>query len=287
MQHDDPLLRQWYIRARTAISRRRGKGIAVEPSREPYLVVAVLGQSNAHGAGLGLDRSGADRPHPLVHQAASSGADKGAIVSGCDPLFHELPSKAVGFAPTFARQMADATGRPVLLVPCARGDTSFVPKNGHTWDPADRRTRVNLYRKAIKAIDSATAAGPGGTLACVLWHQGESDVLLMAGDAYAAKLDSVIDDLRNRYGAQLPILVGQMVPEEIETGHDNYRAIDRAHAETPRRRPNTAYVEGPRDSYNPGELIHYNAAGQRELGLRMWRAYQMLDGSTASPGRVD
>lgn len=279
MEHDDPILRQWYIRSRIAVSRRLGKGIPVELAREPYLVVPVLGQSNAHGAGTGLDRSGADRPHPLVHQLASSGRDKGSVVAGCDPLFHELPSKAVGFAPAFARCLADATGRPVLLVPCARGDSSFTPKNGHTWDPADRRTRVNLYRKAIKAIEKALTIGQGGVVVCVLWHQGESDVPLMSGQAYAAKVDSLIDDLRSRYGAELPVVIGQMVPEEIKNGDENYRAIDAAHADTPNRRPFTAYVEGPRDSHNVDETIHYNASGQRELGLRMWRAYEKLCGA--------
>ena len=284
MKHDDPILRQWYIRARVAVSRRLGKGIPVELAREPYLVVPVLGQSNAHGAGLGLDREGLDKPHPLVHQWASSGRSKGTVVAGCDPLFHELPSKAVGFGSTFGRYLADATGRPVLLVPCARGDTSLVPKNGHTWDPADRKTRVNLYRKAIRAIDQATAVGPGGRVVCVLWHQGESDVPLMSGALYAEKLDTVIDDLRNRYGSNVVFIVGQMVPEEIENGEVNYRAIDAAHADTPNRRRLTAFVPGPRASYNPNEMIHYNASGQRELGRRMWLAFQSLDDLISAGG---
>jgi len=284
MEHDDPLLRQWYIRARVGVIRRLGKGIPVEPATTPYLVVPVLGQSNAHGAGVGLDRDGADRPHPLVHQYASSGRDKGRVVAGCDPLFHEIPSKAVGFAPEFGRRLADATGRPVMLVPCARGDTSFAPKNGHTWDPSDRRARVNLYRKAIKAIDKARAWGPGGEVVCVLWHQGESDVPLMSATAYAAKLDSLIDDLRRRYGADLPVVIGQMVPEEIEHGHANYRNIDAVHAGTPARKPRTAYVEGPRDSHNVNEMIHYDAVGQRDLGRRMWEAYQCLRTFNGSDG---
>jgi len=101
---------------------------------------------------------------------------------------------------TFAKHLADQTGRAVLLIPGARGDTSFTPKNGWTWDPADTRTRRNLYRNGIAAIDAALARYPGSTVATILWHQGETDVPLMTGPVYETKLDSVIDDLRGRYG---------------------------------------------------------------------------------------
>jgi hypothetical protein len=195
------------------------------------------------------------------------------IVAGVDPLFHETPSKGAGFAVPFARHLAENTGRAVLLVPVARGDTSFAPKNGHTWDPADTGTRVNHYRRALTQIDAALAAAPGSEVMAILWHQGESDVPKMSADEYAVKLDSVIDGLRERYGPNVPVLVGQMVPEEIETGHPNYPAIDAVHADTPNRRPVVAYVAGPRGSYNADdEKIHYDAAGQRELGARMWQA---------------
>jgi hypothetical protein len=270
---DAPRWRQLLVRAKDAVKSRLGSGIPVTPAADGYLVVPVLGQSNAHGAGLGLRPDAEDGAHPLVHQWACSGRSRGKIVAGVDPLFHETPSKGVGFAVSFARNMAEHTGRAVLLVPAARGDTSFAPKNGHTWDPADTGTRVNHYRRALTQIDAALAAAPGSAVRAILWHQGESDVPKMKADEYAVKLDSVIDGLRERYGTDVPVLVGQMVPEEIETGHPNYPAIDAVHADTPNRRAFVAYVEGPRGSYNAeDEKIHYNAAGARELGVRMWQA---------------
>jgi hypothetical protein len=246
----------------------------VEMATTPYSVVAVLGQSNAHGAGIGLDPTGLDAPHPDVHQWPSSGRSKGKIISGADPLFHEIPSKAVGFGATFAKLLTEATAEPVLLVPMALGDTSFAPKHGYTWDPADRTTRVNLYRKAIAAIDGAMATKAGNRLTAILWHQGESDVPLTPGLVYSQKLDSLIDGLRHRYGVDVPFVIGQMVPEEIESGRPGYAVIDAVHADTPNRRPRVAYASGPRGSYNSAqEVCHYNAAGQRELARRMWEAY--------------
>jgi hypothetical protein len=285
MPNNDTVLRRTYLRALIAVMRRRGTGIPVEPPAESYLVVAVLGQSNAQGAGLPLDRDHLDAPHPNVHQFACSGRSKGSIVSGCDPLFHYVPSKAVGFAPSFARLLADATGRAVLLVPTALGDTSITPKNGMTWDPADFAARLNLYREAVASIYAALNTRPGNRLVAILWHQGESDVPLTTAAVYATKLDALIDDLRSHYG-DVPFLIGQLVPEEIETGDPNYAAIDRVHADTPNRRACVAYVPGPRASYNSeGEKIHYNAAGQRGMGRRMWCAYQaLLDDRPAQAG---
>lgn len=261
------------VRAKDVIKRRLGTGLPVDPVDEPYLVVAVLGQSNAHGAGIGLDRDGLDAPHPRVHQWAASGRSKDTIVAGCDPLFHEVPSKAVGFAATFARELADTSGRPVLVVPYARGDSAFARVNGVTWDPADRGARLNLFWNAMQRVSSGVATKDGNELAVVLWHQGESDVPLTAGPVYAEKLDSVIDTLRAQFG-EVPFVIGQMVPDEIATGHPDYPVIDAVHRDTPRRRAGVVFVEGPEGMYNSEtEKIHYNAAGQRELGARMWKAY--------------
>lgn len=264
------------VRTKDVIKRRLGTGIAVAPFDEPYLVVAVLGQSNAHGAGVALDRNGLDAPHPRVHQWAASGRSKDTIVAGCDPLFHEVPSKAVGFGPVIARELAESTGKPVLLVPYARGDSAFARINGVSWDPADRDARSNLFWKSMKRIRSALTLCEGNTLAVVLWHQGESDVPLTSGPVYESKLDSVIDTVRAEFG-NVPFVLGQMVPDEIASGHPGYPIIDAVHRDTPRRRTGVVFVEGPAGMYNSEtEKIHYNAAGQRELGARMWEGFVAL-----------
>ena len=274
---DSPLWRRALTEAKSAVKRRIAPaGTPVDEPDAPYLIVPVLGQSNAVGMGLGLDLDGADRPDPRVHQWAMCGPSKGTAVLAVDPLLHEIPAGGVGFGVTFAKQLAAETGRSVLLIPGARGDTSFTPKNGWTWDPADTRTRRNLYRNAVAAIDAALARYPGSTVATILWHQGETDVPLMSAAVYQVKLDSVIDDLRGRYGSQLPFLVGQMVSEEMELSGKDYGPINAVHADTPNRRPRTAFVEGARSSINGGTDRHYNAAGQREMGRAMWSAYRTI-----------
>ena len=265
------------MEAKSAVKRRLAPaGTPVDSPQAPYLIVPVLGQSNAVGMGLGLDLEGLDKPDPRVHQWAMCGPSKGSAILAVDPLLHEIPAGGVGFGITFAKQLAAETGRAVLLIPGARGDTSFTPKNGWTWDPADTRTRRNLYRNGIAAIDAALARYPGSAVAAILWHQGETDVPLMAAPDYQIKLDSVIDDLRRRYGAELPFLVGQMVGEEMELSGKDYAPINAVHADTPNRRSRTAFIPGARSSINGGTDRHYNAAGQREMGRAMWLAYRAM-----------
>lgn len=274
---DAPLWKRLAFEAKCSVKRRIApKGVPVDPPNEPYLVVPILGQSNAYGMGLPLDRDGADKPHPMVHQWANSGPSKGSVVLGADPLFHETPARRVGFGVTFGKALAEATGRAVLLVPCARGDTSFHPKNGYTWDIADTKTRRNLYREALQAIDAALGHNPGSTVAVVLWHQGESDVPLMSGPDYQRHLDALFDDLRARYGQDTPIILGGMVPEEMERSGKDYPVINAVHEDTPNRKPNTAFVPGNRGMFNSDVDRHYNAEGIRALGRDMWLAYERL-----------
>lgn len=272
---DYPLWRQWAGRAAHALQRRRApRGEPVDPPEQPYLVLPILGQSNAFGMGQPLDPAGADKPHPRVHQWPMCGPSKGTAVLAVEPLLHEIPGRGVGFALTFAKALAEDSGRSVLLIPGARGDTGFTPKNGFTWDPDDSRTRVNLYRNAVAAIDDALAAFPGSEVVAVLWHQGETDVPLMSAPDYQAKFDGLIADLRRRYGAETPFVLGGMCPEEMEWSHKDYSAIHAVHVDTPQRVPNTIFVEGPRDGYNSKKDRHYSAKGQHALGHAMWSAYR-------------
>lgn len=274
---DAPLWKRAAFELKCFLKRRlAAKGIPVTPPSQPYLVVPILGQSNAFGMGLPLDLDGADKPHPMVHQWANSGPSKNTVILGADPLIHETPTRRVGFGVTFGKALTEATDRAVLLVPCARGDTSFHPKNGYTWDIADTKTRRNLYREAVRSIDAALAQRPGSAVAAVLWHQGESDVPLMTGPDYQRKLDALFGDLRDRYGAETPIILGGMVPEEMELSGKDYTVINAVHEDTPNRIPRTAFVPGNRHSFNSDTDRHYNAAGIRALGRDMWSAYQRI-----------
>lgn len=237
-----------------------------------YDVVAVLGQSNAAGAGDGWAIEDAV-PHWGVTRMVTHGVLDGQVI----PAAYRPPlpgsSSPVGFDRSFAIEYHDATGHDVMIVNTARGSTGFVPINGYTWDPADTTAPHNLYRDSVNAIRKSLHHG--NRLVAVLWHQGESDFGKLTTEQYAALLDSVINDLRAQFPT-VPFLVGQPVPEWIEDQGADGAAIDLALRETPQREPLTAYVLGPTGMHNKVGMMHYNAAGQRELGGRYFAAFESL-----------
>lgn len=276
-RHGDSGRREQAVRrAKDKVLRLLAAGEPAPQVDSPYLVVPILGQSNAVGDNEVQpdDMSPGTLP---VHQWPGCGRRKGQILLATDPLLHEMPARGVGFGRSFGERLAADTGRPVLLVPCGRGDTSFYPKNGYSWDPADTSARVNLFTFAVTQIEGAlAAAGPSARVAAFLWHQGESDVPLLAPDAYRARLESVVTGLRSRFG-DAPFVLGQMVPEEIESRRAEYAGIDDVHRTLPRTVDSCAFVPGPTGmGKSPTEIIHYSRAGQRELGDRMYAAYAEL-----------
>ena len=98
----------------------------------------------------------------------------------------------------------------------------------------------------------------------------------MTGPDYRTKLDSLIDDLRQRYGQQLPFVLGSMAPEELERTDRDCSAINAVHADTPNRRDRTAFVQAPAGCLNSETDRHFNASGVRTLGRSMWTAYSTM-----------
>jgi hypothetical protein len=93
-------------------------------------------------------------------------------------------------------------------------------------------------------------------------------------DAYRAKLVQVFEGLRAEFGPA-PIIIGGMSPDWI-AAHAETQGVDRVHREVAKTMPDVSFVPGPSGMTNPGELVHYSAEGQRELGRRMWAAYAHL-----------
>lgn len=252
-------------------------GRRVTPCEAGYDVFLVAGQSNALGAGVGQDKV-LDAPHRNVHQFAGSGRNAGNIVAGEHPFWHHTRAQGVGFSQTFGKLHTEAAGRPVLIVPTARGEAGFHPDAGLTWDPEDTTGATNLYKFAVKQLYMALTTHPANVLRGVLWHQGENDSRYLDETAYAARLDSLINALRAEFGT-VPFILGQMSPDRMAEHGGGYPGIDAAHRSTPSRVPLAAFVEAPAGMYNSeAEKIHFNAAGQRELGRRYYREFTRLAG---------
>ncbi|MGJ1428651.1 sialate O-acetylesterase [Clavibacter sepedonicus] len=251
---------------------------------EGYDVVVVLGQSNAQGVGTGWDPS-IDVSVPGLDQLAGSGAKAGQIVPAKDSLSHVTTwttsggVQAVGPGMELGRHMlADARpSRKVLLVPAAMASTSMTGDGTYAWNPADTRSRINLFTRALGQIDAALAQDPDNRLVAVVWAQGESDATRTNAAGYQSMLLDLVDRLNTRYGA-VPFLIGGMVPEWLNVSSQR-QAIDTAQQGMPALRSNVSYIPGAAGYSRAEDSIHYTAAGARAMGDKYFAAYQRATGA--------
>lgn len=98
----------------------------------------------------------------------------------------------------FSRLLQEHTGRKVFLVNVAVGGTSISK-----WSPQGGEH----HSKLLEAIDMSSSMG--FSFNCVLFHQGEDDVLLgTSADSYCDSFLSIRDSLRQS-GLECPIYVAQ------------------------------------------------------------------------------
>lgn len=258
---------------------------SVNPDDVGYDIIPILGQSNALGRGTGIDTDYIDVPDSRVYQLGNlSSPYSGVLVQAKEPLFHqELPVATVGFGLTFGKLYAAGTNsnRKVLLVPCARGNTGFASTGTYTWRVGATGATTNLYDAAILQINKALALPGANRVTCILWHQGEANTGSSAG-TYTTDLDNVINDLRTRYGATVPFVLGGMSPARIAT-NTGYAAIDTVHKATKDRKPYIGFWNAT-PLYNVGDTVHFSGAGQRINGYQAYAAYRLA--TTVAGGNV-
>lgn len=247
-----------------------------------FAVFLVAGQSNTlAGAGLvpALDGNGGG-----VFQIGRFGADDGKIISGAEPLHNNedtLRADDIGPAGEFARLHYAKTNERVILAPAARGGTGFS-SSGTNLEISWNRTTGGLYQEAVATANAAMALVPGTRFAGILWSQGEANSNLTEAE-YAAFLDDLIAGFRvdiTGATATTPFVLGGMVPDWADA---NALGVLAAHEATPGRVAHTAYAD-PRlptrlSRTSDGDLIHFDAVEQREMGRRFYAAYQSILGA--------
>ena len=260
------------------------KKVGVNESNVGRNVIILAGQSNMSGRGVAYDLTRLDPVDPTIEQYGNSGVWANQISVAVEPLaMNDVPS-GIGPGRVFASWYRQSVppNRRVLLVPTARGSTTFYGGSGYTWLVGGASGKVNLYANMITQAKAAlAAAGPNSRIVAVLWVQGESDgTYLTSQTNYRNALDALIDATRTDLGiADLPFIVGQ-IPYECRTDTAQFAAdvlaarvvIDGVHVDTPRRKTRTAFAYGPIGTINSDKL-HYSAPGQRILGRSMFSAY--------------
>ena len=244
------------------------------PVKEKLHLYLLMGQSNMAGRGqIGAEDK---TPHPRVLLFTLQDNWEPAV----EPVTHDKPGMlGVGPGLAFGKAMAASDpGVTIGLVPCAVGGTPLK-----RWERSG-----DLYSNAVQR---ARLAMREGTLKGILWHQGESDSgAATNANSYSDRLSRMIQDIRADLGApDLPFVVGQIGEFLYDRGpgHAAYtRVVNAALAALPEKVPATACApsKGLKDK---GDVLHFDAASQRELGRRyaaaMLRLQSAQKNSKASP----
>lgn len=231
--------------------------LRADPTPADLKIFLLIGQSNM--AGRGQVEAGDREPHPRVFVLNK----ELAWVPAADPLHFDKPERiGTGLGKTFGMVVADARpGATLGLVPAAFGGSAL-----DEWAPGSPHY-VNAVTRAREALKR-------GTLAGILWHQGESDRAPDKVATYADRFAAFITQLRADLGApNAPVIVG-----EIGRFAPNEGPINAAIRSLPAKVSHCAVVssEGLPGRPEEPEVLHFESPGFRELGRRYAKAWLEL-----------
>jgi hypothetical protein len=225
------------------------------PVKAKLHIYLLMGQSNMAGRGkFGPEDKTA---HPRVFMFTLENRWEPAV----EPITHDKP-KMLGVGPglAFGKFMAEENpGVTVGLVSCAFGGTPLK-----RWEPGG-----DLYSNAV---ERAKLAMRDGTLRGILWHQGESDSgTATNASSYGERLGKMIRAIRTELGSpNLLFVAGQIGEFLYDRGPDKSpyaRVVNEAIANLPNNVPGTGYAPS-KGLTHKGDVLHFDAASQRELGRR-------------------
>ena len=169
-------------------------------------VYLLTGQSNMSGRGLVEELTVEERiPDPAITLYGNEETLRPAVepldtaIGQVDAISSDAIA-AVGPGLFFARGLHALNGRPILLVPCAKGGSSIGQ-----WKPGGGRD--TLYGSCL-----ARAKAVGGKVRGVLWYQGETDAgradsAAVWREAFQALVGQFREDLHAR---RLPLVLVQL-----------------------------------------------------------------------------
>ncbi len=230
-----------------------------------------MGQSNMAGNGRGYDAAIDGPTNPRIRQWSRNNT----IVIAEERLQHydydTRWATYVGMGTAFGRAYVETlpAHRAVLLVPTAAGASTLVDG---PWSPGGF-----LFEDAVTRVDAALASSEaaGNCVAAILWHQGESDAFQQGVDeeTYHSAWTDMIETLRNRVpaAARAPVIVGEFSQSWVQDNQDLAVPVMEAIRAIPDSVNLTAVASADGISVNTGDILHFDAAGQRELGQRYFQ----------------
>ena len=224
-------------------------------TKDTLLIYLMAGQSNMAGRGAMEGVDSGTHPRILAIDCA------GSLVLAREPLhyFYHPAFAGLDCGRSFATHLLPyipADSR-ICLVPCAIGNTRL-----DEW-LHDSSHNVAIYNNLISR---AQVAMQRGVLQGVLWHQGESDAEnVRVHDYYAADLQQLIGKVRKDLGDEsLPFFVATLADFCARPYKDEVNLAIHHVAQT----LGHVTVVSTADLSSKADGVHFDAAGQREMGRR-------------------
>lgn len=227
---------------------------------EKVWVFILAGQSNMAGRGKVEAQDTVASPRVLSINA------KGEIVPAKEPLnFYETKMQGTGCGLAFGKELLNGIPEDVsiLILQTAVGGSSI-----NQWIRNSIHRDVQLFSNFKEKVELGKRYG---TVKAILWHQGETDAKPEGIQQRQENLKTLFGLFRNEVGNDsLPILMGELgsyskTPELFAQMNEQtrlYAASDRFTSVIPTS-----------DFQHRGDFLHFNAAGQREMGKRFAREY--------------
>lgn len=253
------------LRAQPGMKPKKRQVVMPPPNKEKFQLYLLVGQSNMAGRG----NVEAQDTVPNRHILALNKNNQWEIAK--DPIHFDKPVAGVGPGLPFGRIMAaQDTSITIGLIPCAVGGTaiSFWKRGAYNPDSKTKPYDVSY----VRAQDAMKA----GTLAGILWNQGEADTSPEKSMEYQKNLVTVIEQFRTDLQAPDVPFVAALLPDfqvnrVSATGEETVSVsatrVNAAIETVKQMLPNYAFVVGS-GTKDRGDKIHYDAPSARLLGQR-------------------
>jgi len=236
------------------------EGVAqIEGSETPSGVVHMLEMNDVWRLATEPLHNRADSVYPVYWNVGDP--SKGKRLTG-EAAFNARKNRTrgAGLGLPFAKDLAQKTGVPIGLLPCAYGGTSM-----DQWNPALKKEgNKSLYGAMMKRIALA-----GGKVKGVLWYQGESDANPGGSPIYFDKFKTMILAIRSDLKQpDLPFYLVQIGRFVVNGGSpDDWNKVQDAERQIELQVPQTGAVAAIDQDLD--DLIHVDTKGQIVVGHRL------------------
>ncbi len=230
------------------------------PLKKDVWIYILAGQSNMAGRGVVQPMDTVPDKRILTINA------QGDIVIAKEPLhFYEPQLTGLDCGMAFAKRLLKDVDENVtiLLIPAAVGGSS-----SHQWLGDSVHRGVRLMTNFQQRVSSATKYG---IIKGILWHQGESDTNDQDIPGYGDRLNKIFWEFRRHCrNPDLPIFIGKL--GSFSDNQSRWNAINQA-IEKYASGDKYSFVIETADLKAKGDKIHFDAEGQRSMGIRMAESY--------------